>query len=215
MRMIFRMAVVVAAMAMAQACTHKVTVDPVAARGITSSYETKVPGTFALLVYTGAARGIVRPQGLNCGAWTYEADFADAFAASARRTFEPLAEKIVVVDRPVKKEELAALGYRGIITITPGSFFVAMRNEATLFNSITYADARLSGEIIVDGPEGRLLGERSNGSGTSQAGSGFVCEGGSTSIGLATEKAMRELLRELAESFVNAPRLRESGPPGS
>ena len=204
-----RFFVLVFGLVMLSACAHEVRIGQAPALGVQGSYEGKVPGTFALLVHTAGARGVARMQGLNCSAWNYEMDFADSFKASVRRTFEPLLGGVVMVNVPVSAEDMKRLGYRGVITVTPGSFVGLIRAEPGLFISMTYADVRFSAEIVVEGPEGRLVGNRANGNGTSQSNSGFVCEGGATSLGLAAEKATSQLLRELAESVVNEPRLRE------
>ena len=176
-----------------------------------SSYGEPLSGKFALFVDGAALSQTVKPLGLNCSAHKFPVDLRDAFRQSVIKTVEQLVEEVVVVDTPLSGDQLTAEGYRGMILVRGESLNARLNVVSGFWSSTADSTVELSASLTEHDPAERVFGTTGMGQGNAQADAGGMCEGGATAIGMATEKAVRQLLGQLGERLSGSARLRTRG----
>jgi hypothetical protein len=189
-------------------CAYKAETISSPAYNVPLSYSAKIGGKWLLSVDADRFSTVVRPSGYQCAAHNYPLDLKGSFQSSVRQTLENVFADLEVVDKPVPADQLAARGARGMIAVRaedirgrldvlPGFISATMRTRVELATAVT-----------VDGRRGRLLGKTVEGDAEAESEAGFACEGGSKALADAAGQAMRDNVRELAETLGNAPKLR-------
>ena len=69
------------------------------------------------------------------------------------------------------------------------------------------AEVEMTASLVVDGPDGRLLGSRASANGEERSNAGSACSGGADAISIAASDATEDLMNSLGERLSNAPRL--------
>ncbi|MDP3852627.1 hypothetical protein [Phenylobacterium sp.] len=173
-----------------------------------SSYGEKVPGRFALFVDSEAFNTTVRPTGLNCAAHSFPLDLRQSFEASTVSTMRQLVDEVQVVERPIPATQLAAQGLAGQVTVSAETVTARVQVISGFWSSTADSVVELSAGLLVDSPTSRVLGTTAQGFGNAQQDAGAFCGNTANAIGVATEKAMRQLLGQLGERMSNSERLR-------
>jgi hypothetical protein len=134
-------------------------------------------------------------------------DIGETFRLSATKTIEQLVESVQVVDAPVSASSLAERGLAGMIIIQPDTLVARIQFIEGFWSGTADSTVEISASISVDGKEGRLLGTSASGDGNAQQ-QASTCGDGAAALGLATEKALKELLGQLGERLSNSSRMR-------
>jgi hypothetical protein len=124
-----------------------------------------------------------------------------------------LVEDVQIVERPIAASELAKQGYSGQVTVNAETLNARVQVVDGFFRSTADSVVELSAGITVDTPAGRALGTSAQGFGNSQNDAGAMCGNTANAIGVASEKAMRQLLGQLGERMSNSDRLRRASAP--
>ncbi len=184
---------------------------------IYSSYADRIPGTFALYVDVEELVKSTHTTGQSCS-WRFDTvDLRNQFRSTAIQTMSTVVEKVELVERPMTPGELQRAHLRGQIIIRAESISTDVKDDLT--NFIIYRDrgvVNLSAGILVDGPNGRLLGALATGTGSGDAYQGLLCGGGAATMAQAGQIAIDQLFNELAERLSNSERVRAeigSAPP--
>lgn len=189
-------------------CAYKAETISSPAYNVPLSYSSKIGGKWLLSVDADRFSTVVRPSGYQCSAHNYPLDLKGSFQSSVRQTLENVFADLEVVDKPVPSDQLAARGARGMIAVRGED----IRGRLDMLPGFMSATARtrveLATAVTVDGRQGRLLGKTVEGDAEAESGAGFACEGGSKALADAAGQAVRDNVRELAETLGNAPKLR-------
>ena len=170
----------------------------------------KLPGRYYLWVDGSAFKQTVKATGLACAAHTYPLDVSESFRQSVLGTVSNLVEDVQLVDAPVPVAQVVANGAKGMISVRGEGLTARFVAVAGFWTSTIDANVDMSASIMFDNAGGRLLATTAEGDGNAQSDSGGACEGAATAIGMATEKAMKELLGMLAERMANSEKVRQS-----
>ncbi|MDB5437060.1 MAG: hypothetical protein JWR47_3317, partial [Phenylobacterium sp.] len=173
-----------------------------------SSYDDKLPGSYALYVDSELFSQTVRPTGYNCAAHTFPLDMRDTFKQSVVKTIQQLVEEVEVVQTPLSGEALARSGKRGQIIVRADGLTARVQFIPGFWRASSEGNVELTANMSVDGANGRILGTTAEGAGTAQGEAGLMCGGGANAVATAAEKATKQLLGQLGERLSNSPRMR-------
>jgi hypothetical protein len=176
---------------------------------VVGAYGSPVSGAWALYVDAGDLAKVHSEDETFCPSYDWSVDVSGPMRATLARTFEPLADRVVPVDRPPSPQELRAAGLTGIIRIHGDEFRVRPTVEQGTSRSTAVVTAEIDAHIQVLGPHGQLVSETATGSGEGVSDSGIVCENNGDAIKVAAEGALRDLVHRLGEKFASAPELRQ------
>jgi hypothetical protein len=205
---IFNLAALAAASLALGACAYNAPVGVSPNLNVYSSYDEKLPGSYALYVDSELFSQTVRPTGYNCAAHTFPLDMRDTFKQSVTRTIQQLVEEVEVVQSPLSGEALARSGKRGQIVVRADGLNARVQFIPGFWSASSEGNVELTANLSVDGSNGRILGTTAEGSGTAQGDAGLMCGGGANAIAMAAEKATKQLLGQLGERLSNSPRMR-------
>lgn len=193
-----------------QACAFQATTMSAPNLNIYSNYAVKVPGKWLISIDASQANQDVHVEGMTCAAHHYPLDFSSSFKQSVLGTFQNLADEVELVDTPPPASTLGAQGTTGVIHISLDQVNTRLEFIAGFWSSKARSDVELTGGMIVDGPNGRLLGTQASGHGGSDGSEEVTgCGDGAIVLGHASEAAMKSLMGSLGERFSNAPQLRQ------
>jgi hypothetical protein len=199
---------IAASASLVSACAYNVPVGSAPNLNVYSSYTEKVAGSYALFVDTNSFMKTVKSTGYACSAHTYPLDLRNSFREATVKTVQQLVENVEVVDHPLTSEELKQHNLMGQIIVRSDDLNARVQFVPGFWSASADANVELSASLTVDGHDGRLLGTTGEGAGNAQGEAGMYCGGGATTIGQATEKAVKQLLGQLGERLSNSPRLR-------
>jgi hypothetical protein len=205
-----KIAVAVAACAaLSSGCAYKAEPISTPAHNVVTSFSNKVSGSW--LLYTNSERltETAKSSDFACSAHSFPIDFTQSFPTSVRETLKNVFASITDVEDPVPGDQVQRRGARGMIVVRGETIQTRLRVVPGFWSANITTEIEISASVTVDGPGGRVFGKTVDGRGKGDAPSGFACEGGSTSLKLAAEQAMKELLRRLGEELGNAERLRK------
>jgi hypothetical protein len=206
----FRSILVLSATILLNGCAYQAAVDIAPAYNVYSSYDDKIPGSWALYIDSSAFENQdFRFDGFNCAAHTFPLDISSTFTQSALRTLDNIVENIQLVDRPLTTDQLESDGLSGIVIIDTEEIDVSLRVNPGFWSSNVDAEVELVASIAVDGRTGRLLGTTVSEDGDFEGPLGGFCGGGGPALGEAASNAIEALLERVAERLTNAPRVRE------
>jgi hypothetical protein len=196
-------------------CTYRAQTMSSPQLDVYSNYSQKVPGRWAIWVDTENLVKEVHSQDYTCSLHVYPLDIRSAFRDSVISTFQNLVQNVEVLNRPVPVQDLVARGYSGLIYIRGED----LRSHLTYdpgFWSVK-ADARVEVDVglIVDGPNGRLVGTRASGRGEAVTDAGYFCGKTTDSLAQSSQAATKDVLGVLGERFTNAPQVRSQSTAGS
>lgn len=189
-------------------CAYKA--EPVASGSfdVVTSYSKKLPGKYLLYVAADQLDTVVRPNQLACSAHSFPIEAATGFRGSVRNTLANLVENVEAVSEPVPLDQLHSRGARGLIVVRADNLDGRLRVEPGFWSANMATEVRITASATVDGKSGRLFGSTFEGLGKGDAGAGFACAGGATSMRESAEKALKEVVRKIGEGIANSERVR-------
>ena len=214
MATVCKCATIIIAMAALVRCTYQAAVDISPSLDVYSSYDNRIPGTWALTVdareFDGQEADV---EGLNCSFHKYPVNAGDAFTQSAVGTFRNLVEGVQMLDEPLTAEGLARSDdFTGQIIIDADDLDAEIVMIEGFWKSRMKAEVEMSASVVAISPEGRLFGRSLNAEGEGQADAGVACGGGGKATQEATEQTIEDLLQEIGEAVTNSPRIRQRFP---
>ncbi len=191
------------------ACSHTVDAGNSVAAPVVTAYAEKVPGKWALLVDPGHARGDAQSDGLRCGLIKYPLDLETSFALTAASTFRQVTQDIRVKDHPLTHAEIASGGYAGTIALHIEA--VRARIDVSgVVDASASATSEIDGTLAVMSAGRRLVDTGDTGSGHALRDAGLTCAGAADAAAAATNDALQDLVRRLAEHFANSHSVRNT-----
>jgi hypothetical protein len=193
-------------------CAYTVQPAATAAVNIHSSYDTKVPGKFAVVI-DDSVRNVsreVRPTSHACGAHTYPVKLGDAVSVSFQRTLDSVLEGTIEKSSMPSAETMTRLGLRGVVLVRMDNFSPRLSCSTGFWSITCTGSTELSFGISVRGPAGPLFGTSVSGSNTFDGGAGSACEGAAVVLAESITRATRDALERMAERMSNSSRLRST-----
>ncbi len=195
---------------LAAGCTYRAQPSVRPAFDIPASFEERVPGAFALAVEVSDLPESARVMGLSCAAHTYRLELAEPLRLSVVRTFEPLVERLVVVEGGLSRAALERRGLDGLIRVEMEEVDARLRIVSGFLSADAEAEVSLAATLTVDGRKGRLLGTTLGVEAEATSEVAGLCAGPEKAVAAAAEKAIKKLVRRLGERFASSERLRRS-----
>jgi hypothetical protein len=174
---------------------------------VVASYTNKIPGKYALIVDAGELNKVIHPRGVACSAHSYPLNMSEGFRSSVRATFSNIVDQLEDVPSPLSPTTLRANGYRGQIIVRGESLEGKLIAIPGFWVPSISTTIQLSASIVVDGPEGRLLGRTVEGLAERESEAGTLCSGGAASVEEASSQALRKAMQQLGETLANADQL--------
>ncbi len=191
------------------ACSYDVSTMSSPQLNIYSNYTNKIPGKWALTVFVNDIGQDVGATGFACSANHYPLTVSSAFAQSSYATFQNMIDDVRALPRPIPASELAQNGFRGIIRVKAEELRARLLFLSGFLSNTAQSDVEIDASVTVDGPGGALVSTRATGHGSASNEGGMYCEGGALALQLAAERAMRDVLGQLAERVADTPALRK------
>lgn len=193
-------------------CAYNVQTTSVPVVNVQASYDTKIPGKFALVMDESLkdATRQVKPASFVCSAHTFPVAMGNGLSISLQRMFEQIFEEIQTRPNPPTAETMGREGLRGTIVARLEEFAPRLTCQAGLFSGSCSATGDVAVSLNVRGVAGTLFSTSATGSKVADGSSGGACEGGAVVLGEAINKSMRDLLERLGERVANSPRLRDA-----
>lgn len=206
-----RSGIVLAAIGLA-ACSYQVETNSSEQSPVVTAYAEKVPGKWALLVATENAATATQAEGLRCSQFDDPLDVGKPFARAAALTFKRVAEDVRVVDHPLSHAEFASGGYAGVIRLEIADVRAKVNVEG-MINTSANAETEIDGTILVTKGGERMVDTTETGKGTAERdAAGLACGGAADAVSEASDDALHDVVRKLAEQFANSHAIRYSVP---
>lgn len=188
------------------------TVQPAATKAVNihTSYDTKVPGKFAV-VFDDGIRSVnreIRPASHFCGAHTYPVSLGDSIHVSLQRTLALVFEDIVKKPSMPTADTMARLGIRGAVLVRMDNFSPRLVCSMGFWSGTCTATTEISFGVSIRGSGGTMFGTSASGSNTFDGDAGAACGGGAVVLSESITRATRDALERMAERVSNSPRLR-------
>lgn len=190
------------------ACAFEAKPAPVAAVNVFQSYESKVPGRWAVYVDGGAFKREATIIGHVCSAHRFPFDAVEPFKASVVTALRNVLDEVVVTDTLPSPATLRQQRLAGIIRVQAETLNARIGFVQQFWSGQATARVDMVANTAVDGATGRLLGTSAEGTGSSDRSGG--CPDGAGAIAEASEQAMKRLVTSIAERVANSPRVREA-----
>ncbi|MDP2002154.1 MAG: hypothetical protein ACYCX0_10575 [Desulfurivibrionaceae bacterium] len=187
-------------------------VQPVSTKAINiySSYESKVPGQFAV-VLDDSIRNVnreVKPVSHVCSAHSYPIFLGESIAVSVKHTLDSVFEQTVEQSTMPSTEAMKKLGLRGVVFVKMDDFSPRLSCSMGFWSGTCSGSTDISFGVNIRGTNGTLLATSVSGSKTFDGDSGGGCGGGANVLSESITRATRDALERLAERVSNSPRLR-------
>lgn len=193
------------------ACSYPVETPPAEAVPVVTAYTDKVPGKWALIVDAARANTTLEDAGTRCSQTDYPLDLSKAFTATADATFRTVADEVRVTDHALSRSDLMAGGYAGVIIVSVSSLKASIKTNGVI-ESRAAAEAEIDGEILVIKSGERMVDSRQSGKGDAERDTHIDCSGAGEAAAAASDTAVQDVVRKLAEQFANAHAVRYSVP---
>ncbi|WP_417454582.1 hypothetical protein [Kiloniella sp.] len=190
------------------ACSYQATTSVSPAYNVYSSYENKIPGSYALYVDSDEMKGTYKVRGFTCSAHKFPIDAQKSFEISVFKTTQDLFENIELVDKPLSKGQLASLNYDGIVIIEAEDLDVKISVIQGFWSGEIEAEVEIAASIIVNSQEERILGTTVTAEKDSLHPAGTACSGGANALGEATNESLEETMKRIGEKLTNSKKLR-------
>ncbi len=193
------------------ACSYQVETPPAEAVPIITAYTDKVPGKWALIVDAAKANTTLEDAGTRCSQTDYPLDLSKAFTETADATFRTVADEVRVTDHALSRSDLMAGGYAGVIIVSVSGLKASIKT-AGVIESRAAAEAEIDGEILVIKSGERMVDSRQSGKGDAERDTHIDCSGAGEAAAAASDTAVQDVVRKLAEQFANSHAVRYSVP---
>lgn len=192
-------------------CTYSVEPQTSEPAPVFTAYTDKVPGKWALLIDASHATAALQAEGLRCSQFDYPLDLTKSFVQTTAAAFKGVAEDVRIVDHPLSRSEFASQAYTGVITVRVDSLRATVKVEG-MFDATATADTEIDGTILVVKGGQRMVDTGETATGTSQRDAGLTCGGSADAVSAASNDAVQDVVRKLAEQFANSHDVRYSVP---
>lgn len=187
-------------------------VQPVSTKAINiySSYESKVPGRFAIVI-DDSARNInreIRSATSTCSAHSYPIALGESIAISVARTLDSVFEQTFEQPSMLSADAMTKLGLRGVALVKIDEFSPRLSCSMGFWSGTCTGSTDISLGINIRGVNGVLFATSVSGSKTFDGDSGSGCDGGANVLSESITRATKDALERLAERISNSPRLR-------
>lgn len=189
-------------------CAYKADTSLAPARNVITSYSSKIPGQWAVLIESERLNTTVRSQDLNCSAHTFPIDFTQGFPASVRETLPNVIAHVEFTETSSVPEAIKSTKSRGLIQIRGERLESNLKIVPGFWSANVVVDVDMTVGVTVDGGGGRLFGKTFDGHGHADRPTGIFCAGGADAVKAAAEDAQRIVLRRIAEELANSDRIR-------
>lgn len=191
------------------ACAYNVQPTSAPAVNVYSSYDSKIPGTWTLVVDPSVEfQREIKPSTYVCSAHKYPFSSGDTIKASVTQTIQNVFEEVSVRTAAPSQEEMRANGISGTIIIRLDSFQPRLACQMGFWSGSCTATADIAFGVEITGPGGRLLGTSVGSSKSSDGDSGGACGDAANVFAEAYRLALRDSLERMGERISNAPKLR-------
>ena len=189
-------------------CAYKA--EPVSspAYNLVTSYTEKIPGKYLLFVEADALTQDIKTSDFNCAAHHFPLSLTSGFKGSVIQTLNGLFGEIEVVDSPVPVADLGKHGARGIVVVRGESINPNLRVVPGFWTASMESRFSIVASAYVDKRSGRVYGSSFEGNHTATTNAGAFCSGGSQALSEASQGAMKEVVRRIAEGISNSDRVR-------
>lgn len=196
-------------------CSYNAEVLESPAYNVVTSYGNKVPGKWLLYVDAAPLQRPVKPAGYACSAHKFPINMAGPFATSAKQTISNLVEQVEVVNGPVDRGQVAAMGAVGLIVVRGEELRPRLEVQPGFWSANMAAQATVIASVSIDSAKhGRILGTTVEGQGTADAESGMACGGGAKALSAAAGMGMKDSMRKMGEAISNSERVRGAASSG-
>ncbi len=189
-------------------CAFEAKPAPVAAVNVFQSYDSKVPGRWALHVDGSAFKREATIIGHVCSAHRFPFDAVEPFKASVVTALRNVLDDVVVTDTLPSPATLRQQRLAGVIRVQAETLNARIGFLQQTWSGQATARVDMVANTAVDGASGRLLGTSVEGTGASDRSGG--CPDGAAALADASEQAMKRLVTSIAERIANSPRVREA-----
>jgi hypothetical protein len=193
------------------ACTYQVGINTAEPAAVVTAYAARVPGKWALFIDAERATATLQAAGVRCGQAGYPVDLTKDFTQTTADTFKTVAEDIRVVERPPSQAELVAKGYAGFIKVRVEDLRAKVNVEG-IQDPTADAETEIDGTIVVVKAGQRMVDTGETAKGIAQRDAGLTCGGAANAVSAASDDALQDLVRKLAEQFANSHDIRYSVP---
>lgn len=195
-------------------CGCAYNVQPVSTKAINiySSYESKVPGRFAIVI-DDSTRNInreIRPVTSTCSAHSYPISLGESITISIERTLDSVFEQTIEQPTMLSTEAMTKLGIRGVILVKMDEFSPRLSCSMGFWSGTCAGSTDISLGVNIRGVNGVLFATSVSGSKTFDGDSGSGCDGGANVLSESITRATKDALERLAERISNSPRLRSN-----
>jgi hypothetical protein len=193
------------------ACTGSVDTAAVPAPAVITAYSARMSGKWALFVDASRAAGDVAVAGMRCNRTVVALHLERAVPRAALEAFRSVSDDVQASAAPLPAATLAEGGYAGAIAVVIRDFDVKDRVDG-LMDATATADVRIDATLHVTRAGGAVLEADETGTGEASLASGFVCGGATDAVANATDAAITDVVRKLAEQFADSRALRMPDP---
>lgn len=176
-----------------------------------NAYTDKVPGKWALLIDADKTGTTLAAVGLRCSQFDYPINLQKSFSAAAEAAFRSVTEDVRLSDHELSKAEIVSQGYSGAIVVRVTDFSAKLATEGAI-EARAEADTEIAGTILVLKNNTRTLDASATARGEAQSDAGLACGGVGDAVAAASNQAVRDLARKLAEQFANSHDIRYAAP---
>lgn len=190
-------------------CAYQAEPISTPAYNVVTSFSNKAPGKWLLFVDGERLSDVVRPSDMNCAAHTFPLAMSSGFSGSVRATLENVLASVEQVNSAPTIAIAKARGARGVVIVRGEEIRGQLRVAPGFWSANIVTEVRVTASVAVDGASGRLFGQTVEGDGKGDTPAGPFCSGGADSLKKASEDALRNVVRKIAEAIGNADRLRK------
>jgi hypothetical protein len=203
-----RIVAVIAAAVCLSGCAYKA--EPISAPSynVVTSFSEKIPGKWLLAVEATPLNQTIKPSGMACAAHNFPLELSEAYRTSVSQTLKNVFAQIENVPSPVSGQEANKRGARGIIVIRGEEVRGRLDVQPGFWTANMKTQVLIVASTFVDDAKGRVFGTTVEGQGIADAEAGMMCEGGGKSLTDASEIAIRDSVRKVAEALGNSERVR-------
>lgn len=190
-------------------CAYNVAPTTAPAVNVYSSYDSKIPGTWVLVVDPSTEfQREIKPSTYVCSAHKYPFGSVDTIKSSITQTMGNVFEEIITRSAAPTAEEIKQNSLAGVVIVRLDSFQPRLACQQGFWSASCSATADMSFGVEINGAEGRLLGTSVGSSKTYDGDAGVACGEAANVFAEAYRLALKDSLERMAERVANAPKLR-------
>jgi hypothetical protein len=190
-------------------CAYNVAPTTAPAVNVYSSYESKIPGSWVLVIDPSTEfQREIKPSTYVCSAHKYPFSSGDTIKSSISQTMGNIFEEVISRSSAPTSEELAKNSLAGVVIVRLDSFQPRLACQQGFWSASCSATADMSFGVEVNGPNGRMLGTSVGSSKTHDGDAGGACGDAANVFAEAYRLSLKDSLERMAERVANAPKLR-------